>query len=442
MQSALAESLRLRRLLETRGYVPHPKQLELHQDKHRYKVIRCGRRFGKSVFAVNHIIEQATYKPGDYWFVAPTYRQAKEIAWRLFEAYVPRELIKKKNETELSIDLVNGSRIALKGADNPDSLRGVGLNGVVLDEYAFTQSYAWTVISPILQDKRGWAIFISTPNGYNHFYDLSNTEQGDNDYKSFHFTSYDNPYLDPEELDKERARMSVERFEQEYMAEFTRKSGAVWTKFRRSIHIVPRRGFDAALTHTCSIDFGFAIGHPTSFSVHEWNNQGEVYTGDGFIQDGLNVDQIDNLMRSKTTGLTIRAVYYDSARPDLAQQLSDKGWPMLPANKDVELGIAKVDEFMSVNPLTARPLWTMSEHLTEQVQQIEGYEWQEVRGEDGIYKQVPKKQNDDFCDELRYNLNTHTKQAKKHRKIVGWTGGDPVTGFGRKPIYGGGDMLP
>lgn len=439
--SAIAQYLRTKDQLAKRGYVPHPKQLLLHEDNHRYKVIRCGRRFGKSVFAINHIIEQAVLYRGDYWFVAPTYRQAKEIAWRLLEQYIPKEVVRKKNETELSIDLVNGSRIALKGADNPDSLRGVGLNGVVMDEYAFTSPYAWTVISPIIQDRKGWAIFISTPNGYNHFYEQTNIEQTDPDYKSFHFTSYDNPYLDPEELDKERNRMSVERFEQEYMAEFTRKSGAVWSKFRRNIHVVPRRAFDLSLTHVGSIDFGFAIGHPTSFSVHEWNNQGEVYTGDGFLQTGLNIDDIANLIRSKTTGLILRGIYHDSARPDLAEELSKRGFPMMAANKDVELGIAKVDEFMSINPITSKPLWTIADTMTDQIRQVEGYEWMEVRGEDGKYKQVPKKEKDDFPDDLRYCLYTHTQAPKKSRKIIGWSGGDPVTGFGRKPIYSGGDFI-
>jgi len=427
---ACEQEIRLQQILANNGYVPHPKQLELLNDQHRYKVIRCGRRFGKSVYAVNFIISEAI-EGGDYWFVAPTYRQAKEIAWRLFEKYCPKELIKKKNETELSVELVNGARISLKGADKPDSLRGVGLDGVVLDEYAFMSPYAWNVISPVLQDRKGWAIFISTPDGYNHFYNLYNIR--DEDHASFHFTSYDNPYLDAAELDKEKSRMSVEKFGQEYLAEFMKKSGAVWPMFSRSIHAVARIAPTKNDIIYGWIDFGFAIGHPTSVAFTSFDVD-KAHTFDGFIEEGLQIDQIDQKMRDLTNGLIVRGIYYDKARPDLADALLKKGWPMVPADKDVELGISDVAQWMQINPLTNRPRWTIADHLIKEIEQIEQYEWQEVRGEDGTYKQVPRKHDDDCPDGLRYMMHTYNKPVGKPKPIIGYTGGDPVTGFGRRPI--------
>lgn len=395
IEKQIEQEIRTQKILANNGYIPHLKQQELLDDKHRYKVIRCGRRFGKTVYAVNFIIQEASSKGGDYWFVAPTYRQAKEIAWRVFDQYLPRELINKKNETELSIELTNGARISLKGADNPDSLRGVGLNGVVLDEYAFMQPYAWEVISPILQDKKGWAIFISTPDGYNHFYDLYGTQ--DDDFKSFHYTSYDNPYLDPEELNKEKERMSSERFAQEYEAEFMKRSGAVWKLFSRDIHVVPRSNPDKSSAVYGSIDFGFAIGHPTAFMLHEIKSTGEVCTFDGFTQEGLTPQSVVEQIRALSGGLLIRGIYCDTARPDLVRVLNEAGLPAIDARKDVELGIAKVEEYMMVDPALGRPRWTISSHLTKAVEQIEQYVWQEVRGEDGAFKQVPEKKNDDNC---------------------------------------------
>lgn len=399
-----------RETIKGNGYVPHPKQQELINDNHRYKVIRCGRRFGKTVYAVNLIISQAVLNPGDYWFVAPTYRQAKEIAWRVFEKYLPRELVSKKNETELSINLTNGSRISLKGCDNPDSLRGVGLDGVVLDEYAFAQPYAWTVISPILQDRRGWAVFISTPDGYNHFYEMYNKEQADEDFKSFHFTSYDNPYLDPGELNKEKERMSTERFSQEYEAEFMRRTGAIWPMFKRDVHVVPRR--QPSGTIYGSIDFGFAVGHETAVLWHDVTSEG-VYTFDGFDVSQANIEKIDELMEGQTNGLVIQGIFPDPARPDLIEELKKKNWPILETQKDVELGIAKVDEYMQINPLTNKPKWTISEHLTEAIKQIEQYVWQEVRGEDGAFKQVPKKVDDNYPDSLRYFIFNYLNQKQE-----------------------------
>jgi len=229
--------------------------------------------------------------------------------------------------------------------------------------------------------------------------------------------------------------VSPESFAQEYLGAFTRKKGSIWPRFRWGIHAVQRRPFDLTMNHTGSIDFGFAIGHPTSFHVHEWNNQGDVHTGDGFLETGLNIAKIDELMRLKTKGLQISAIYYDHARPDLAQALMDLGWPMVPSKKDVTLGIAKVDEFMGVNPITERPRWTISNHLIEEIKQVEGYEWQEVRSEDGTYKDVPKKDKDDFCDELRYQLYTHTFIDVEDTSMI-FAGGDSITGYGGHPSKG------
>jgi hypothetical protein len=350
----------------------------------------------------------------------------------MFDKYLPKELVVKKNETELSIELVNGARISLKGCDTPDSLRGVGLDGVVMDEWAFAQSYAWTVISPILQDRKGWAVFISTPDGYNHFYEMYNREQTDKDFKSFHFTSYDNPYLDADELDKEKERMSTERFAQEYEAEFMRRTGAIWPSFKRDVHVVPKR--QPTGTIYGSIDFGFAVGHETAVLWHEVTSEG-VYTFDGFDVSQANIDKIDELMKGQTNGLVIQGIFPDPARPDLIEELKKKNWPILETNKDVELGIAKVDEYMQINPLTNKPKWTISEHLTEAIKQIEQYVWMEVRGEDGKFKQVPKKEDDNYPDSLRYFIFNYLNEVKKkHHPIIGYTGGDPTTGFGRRPI--------
>src|SRR3990167_7604537 len=118
------------------NYKPHKYQKILHDDEHRFLVVVAGRRFGKSIFARHHCLLNALYSPGLYWIVNPTYRQGKQIHWNKLKKEIPRDLVSYKNEQELSIHLVNGSRIEIKGADNEDSLRGVGLKGVVLDEAA------------------------------------------------------------------------------------------------------------------------------------------------------------------------------------------------------------------------------------------------------------------------------------------------------------------
>jgi hypothetical protein len=383
----------------------HPKQSEIFRDTHRYQVVRCGRRFGKTYFSVTKVTLEAMRRQGEYWFVAPTYRQAKEIAWRLFLDIVPASAIAKKNETELSLDLRNGSRISLKGAENPDSLRGVGLDGVVLDEYAFMSPYAWEVISPVLLDRQGWAVFISTPDGYNHFYRLYNTT--DADYRSFHYTSYDNPYLVVNEINKEKERMSPERFAQEYLAEFMKRSGAVWPSFSRDVHLVARRAPEGTIFG--SIDFGFAIGHETAVLWHEVTPKG-VYTFDGFDVAQTNIAKISELMTIQTQGLVVQGIFADPARPDLIDELKHHQWPILETKKDVELGIAKVDEYMKYD-LTHPPQWTMSRHLVKAAEQLEQYVWVEVRGENGQFKQVPRKVNDNYPDALRYFIYNYNNEA-------------------------------
>lgn len=184
----------------------------------------AGRRFGKTVFAINELINNALLFPRTKnWYVAPTYRQAKEIAWKMLFEYLPKEFLSRKNEVELSVELVQGSEITLKGADNPESLKGVGLNYAVLDEYGQMKSEVWDeVVRPMLVDSKGKAIFIGTPVGYNHFWTLYNKEKDDTDYKSFHFKTIDNLAIEGMEAEVEKARLETDpiKFSQEYEANF------------------------------------------------------------------------------------------------------------------------------------------------------------------------------------------------------------------------------
>lgn len=204
--------------------MPHKNQLKIRNDNTRFKIVVAGRRFGKTVFAINELINNAIMNPDTRnWYIAPTYRQAKEIAWKMLFYYLPKEFISKKNEVELSVELIQGSEITLKGSDSPDSLRGVGLNYAVLDEYAQMKADVWgEIIRPMLIDSKGSALFIGTPQGYNHFWDLFNKEKDDSDYKSFHFTTIDNLAIEDIAKEVEKARIETDpiKFSQEYEANF------------------------------------------------------------------------------------------------------------------------------------------------------------------------------------------------------------------------------
>lgn len=205
-------------------FQPHLNQQIIRDSEARFKVVVAGRRFGKTVFAINELINNALLYPWTKnWYVAPTYRQAKEIAWKMLFEYLPREFISRKNEVELSVELGQGSEITLKGADNPESLKGVGLNYAVLDEYGQMKPTVWDeVVRPMLVDSKGKAIFIGTPVGYNHFWTLYSKEKDDPDYKSFHFKTIDNLAIADIEIEVEKARLETDpiKFSQEYEANF------------------------------------------------------------------------------------------------------------------------------------------------------------------------------------------------------------------------------
>ena len=226
----------------------------------RFKVTVAGRRWGKTHLALYNALLNYCWKTPKckVWFVSPTYRQSKNIAWTILKeiVYEYPQTIKKRNESELSIEFVNGSTLELKGADNEDSLRGVGLNHVILDEFAFMKKDAWTeVIRPALSDKQGTALFIGTPDGFNYFYDLY--QQGlnqENGFKSWHFKSIDSPYLDPNEIEDARRELDERTFKQEYEASFETATGRVYYAFDRKENATDKEFMQGLQIKVC-VDF-------------------------------------------------------------------------------------------------------------------------------------------------------------------------------------------
>lgn len=213
-------------------------KLKLHERQHlvlddnaRYKVLVAGRRFGKTYSAINALYRNALLHEGSLsWYCAPTYRQAKMIAWELIKKIICPEAIIKANESELSVVIKNGSKLELKGADNEDSLRGVGLNFVVMDEVAQMKENVWyEIIRPMLIDTHGSALFIGTPKGRNLLYNLYNKgKQGLDGFKSWRFKSEDSPYVTIKEINTVRGETPEDYFRQEYLAEFLEGSGSIF----------------------------------------------------------------------------------------------------------------------------------------------------------------------------------------------------------------------
>jgi hypothetical protein len=210
----------------------------------------AGRRFGKTYLSTIILLRMALSGKGkNCWYVAPTYKSAKDIAWDMLIQTVPPDYIQKKNESTLTIRLKNGSVISLKGAEKPDNLRGRSLDLAVLDEFADMKPETWyEVIRPSLSDRQGDAVFIGTPKGRNHFYDLwtKGTDKHDN-WQSFQYTTLDGGNVPANEIESAKSDLDSRTFEQEYLASFVNYAGIIYYNFDREETVQPYTGTDNQL---------------------------------------------------------------------------------------------------------------------------------------------------------------------------------------------------
>lgn len=213
------------------GYQPRPLQQLMHSSLKRFSVIVCHRRFGKTVFAINEIIDQAlrcTKKNPQYAYIAPTYGQAKRVAWDYLKEYTKHIPGVETNESDLRVDITRPSngdriRIMLLGAENPGSIRGIYLDGVLLDEFAECDPIIWsTVIRPALSDRLGWAIFIGTPRGMNHLFDIyTHAKANPSEWFFALYKASETGIIPKSELDAAKAIMSESEYDQEYECSFS-----------------------------------------------------------------------------------------------------------------------------------------------------------------------------------------------------------------------------
>ena len=204
-----------------------PWQQEVMASEARFKCIAAGRRTGKSYLAaISLILAALNEQEGKVFYVAPTQGQARDVMWHsIFD--IAGDIIERSHVNNLEITLAGGNTIFLKGADRPDTLRGVSLKHLVLDEYAFMKPDVWeAILRPALADRKGSMMAIGTPEGRNHFYDLFTGANDWPDWDNFHYTSFDNPLVDPAEIEHARQTLPAFAFQQEFMASFdARTSG-------------------------------------------------------------------------------------------------------------------------------------------------------------------------------------------------------------------------
>jgi hypothetical protein len=251
-----------------------PPQWTVFRSDARFRILVAGRRFGKTYLALTELC-QAAWKPGRLvWYVGPTYKQAKRIAWKPLKELTRPYWSRQPNETDLRIELITGGTICLRGADNYDSLRGDGLDFLVLDEYASIARQVWPeVLRPALADKQGRALFIGTPRGYDHFYDLYQKAQSQPHWATFQFTTEEGGNVSGDELKSATHELDERTYRQEFQASFENlTAGLVYYAFDRTRNVEPLR-YNPRLPLFWSLDFNVnpmcsAIGQRDGDSVY------------------------------------------------------------------------------------------------------------------------------------------------------------------------------
>jgi len=228
-------------------------QQGIAEDPHRFKVVVAGRRWGKTYLSIRQLCYYARQPNKEIFYITGSYRAAKMIVWKpLKRRLTDLRWVRKINEAELSITLKNGSTISLKGAENPDSLRGPSLFYCVIDEVADVDPVLWMeVVRPALADQQGHAMFIGTPKGKgNWLYDLFLMEEQLGDvWKSWQYTTLSNGFVKPEEVEQAKRDMSLKQFRQEFEATFETTDNRVGWAFDREHNLKTLENPDTRMLH-------------------------------------------------------------------------------------------------------------------------------------------------------------------------------------------------
>jgi hypothetical protein len=232
-------------------------QKKVIKDDSRFRVLITGRRFGKTYLAINELAKFASQPNKKVWYVAPSYRQAKAICWGVLkEKMIQHKWVKSINHSDLTITLKNNSQITLRGSDNENSLRGVGLHGLVMDEFADISKETWfEVLRPTLSDTKGHALFCGSPRGFGNWsYELYKMGETNKDWKSFQYTTLEGEQVSEDEIEQAKQDLDLRTFQQEYEATFVNYSGMIYYNFSRDKNIVEKYKKNTGILHI-GLDF-------------------------------------------------------------------------------------------------------------------------------------------------------------------------------------------
>lgn len=415
-------------------YGPRDAFRAYHSRAQRWAILVAHRRAGKTVACLNDVVRRALCErklAGRYAYIAPYYGQAKDVAWDYLLRYTADVRI-GQSHADLWVEVLGGSRIRLYGADNPDSLRGVYLDGVVLDEYADMRPRVWgEIVRPLLTDRQGWATFIGTPRGHNAFYDLWKRAQLDpGGWFAQRLRASETGILDAAELADARGDMTAEQYEQEMECSF--EAAILGSIYGRDIAALASAGritvvaYDPSLPVHTAWDLGY-YDSTTCWMYQVVPGSGELHIIDYFEGSGLSVADYCAKLDERPYKWGIHWLPHDaraktlasggrSVVEQMAEHLGGPGSLRIAPHLSVSDGIQAVRMLMQ-----SGKLWidaTLCEEPLEALKQYQ-YEWDDAR----------KK----FRDSPRHDWTSHTADALR-MLAVSWRSAK-VEAAPQKPRY-------
>jgi len=419
----------------------HLTQKEVAKDNSDYRVVCCGRQWGKTTLAVMEMVACAYSKNGrEVAYFATTFDQARNIAWAMLKEFARGAFSRAPNESRLECFLKTQdggeSRITLRGFESVETARGQQFDLLVIDEVAFMRNwdYAWgQLLEPTLAFRKGKSLFISTPLFYNHFkkmYDMGLS--GNPNWKSWRFTSYDNPHLDKEWIDKRKAERTPEAFATEYLADFKQFYGLVYKDFERETHVI--QPFDIPENWSVYRGLDFGSTNPTACLWVTVDGDDNWFIVDEHYEVGKTIDYHSGVINSNKLNSRISASYGDPSGAQYIQEFAQRGIYITPANKEtgqnqqgwVRFKIEKISEKLRIMPGKTVPqlgvatggeagspgLFVFST-CTNVIKEFETYRWKEKavsQAQDLNEPDAPEKANDHAMDALSYFAVSYKKQ--------------------------------
>ena len=437
------------------NYVPHEKQKEAHKaflvDGYTRGTLFWGRQVGKSLWSVKHLEMAAVLKQGQYFIVFNTHKHAKDVMWRQYLHVIPKELIASVDNTHLIItfnyiqgafnipgigwQVINhdtsqpASTIQLLGSDYAMDHTGRKAHGMIFDEYQDQDPQNWeTVYRHYFTTTQGWACFMGTARGFNHWYDRLEfakeryrkaTEEGAR--KTWFYleaTWRDNPMVSAEYMADQRAEAEetgqLDTYMQEVELQFRSVAGSVYPMFDRKIHVISpndkRIPWDSGTLYW-AWDFGWVEGHPTACNMVLIDNQGRWFVVDEIHGIQIPLNTITETIRVKSGDRKITLIVADGARPDLVDAAKNpdvgKGLPIIGFNKGPGTKASGITLFgTKLMPKTQligdpEPEVYFTSNCVKTIFQMENYRYRENK-KDRPVNEEPIKMHDDHPDALRY----------------------------------------